>query len=177
MIRAGSGVNQCDREVGCGRRLRRGQPGPVMTKEVLRLPTADRDDEILVFISGRESICGECGENLGKKAWIRLNEDKGPFVWRVQIWPTSCSCLPAMWRCLADPRSTRLCRQLSCSGARAENDTNAKGSSSKKHRSKRLRRSALPTPMHASVNEPGRRSDEKKKTGRSSSALPAEFEN
>ncbi|MCK4638573.1 MAG: hypothetical protein KAT33_04075, partial [Bacteroidales bacterium] len=34
-------------------------------------------NEIKVFISGRESICGECGENLGHKAWITLDRDKG----------------------------------------------------------------------------------------------------
>ncbi len=33
--------------------------------------------EIKVFISHRESVCGECGENLGSKAWIILNRQKG----------------------------------------------------------------------------------------------------
>ena len=33
--------------------------------------------EPTVFIANRESTCGECGENLGHKAWITLNEDKG----------------------------------------------------------------------------------------------------
>jgi hypothetical protein len=33
--------------------------------------------EIRVFISTRDSTCGECGENLGRKAWITLVEDKG----------------------------------------------------------------------------------------------------
>ena len=36
-----------------------------------------KNNEIKVFISGRESICGECGENLGHKAWITLDRDKG----------------------------------------------------------------------------------------------------
>ncbi len=31
----------------------------------------------MVFISNRESICGECGENLGSKAWITLAGEKG----------------------------------------------------------------------------------------------------
>ena len=35
------------------------------------------DQEILVFISNRVTTCGECGENLGKRAWIRLAGDKG----------------------------------------------------------------------------------------------------
>lgn len=33
--------------------------------------------DIKVFISSRESKCGECGEDLGKGAWITLKEDKG----------------------------------------------------------------------------------------------------
>jgi hypothetical protein len=34
-------------------------------------------EEVKVFISTRESICGECGENLGSKAWITLVKEKG----------------------------------------------------------------------------------------------------
>src|SRR5499427_2743550 len=34
-------------------------------------------EELKVFISTRESTCGECGENLGTKAWITLVEEKG----------------------------------------------------------------------------------------------------
>ena len=34
-------------------------------------------NELKVFISNRESICGECEENLGTKAWITLAGDKG----------------------------------------------------------------------------------------------------
>ncbi len=34
-------------------------------------------EEIKVFISNRESTCGECGENLGSKAWITLAGEKG----------------------------------------------------------------------------------------------------
>lgn len=33
--------------------------------------------DIKVFISGKESICGECNENLGSKAWIALVENQG----------------------------------------------------------------------------------------------------
>ena len=36
-----------------------------------------RDEGIKVFISGRESVCGECGEELGRHAWITLRRDKG----------------------------------------------------------------------------------------------------
>ncbi|MBN1270596.1 MAG: DUF2293 domain-containing protein [Kiritimatiellae bacterium] len=34
-------------------------------------------DGIRVFISSRESNCGECGEPLGRHAWITLRRDKG----------------------------------------------------------------------------------------------------
>jgi hypothetical protein len=34
-------------------------------------------EELKVFISNRESTCGECGENLGSHAWITLAGEKG----------------------------------------------------------------------------------------------------
>ena len=37
----------------------------------------NENTEIKVFISHRESICSECGENLGHNAWITLYRDKG----------------------------------------------------------------------------------------------------
>lgn len=33
--------------------------------------------EITVFISTRDSTCDECGENLGRRAWITLNRERG----------------------------------------------------------------------------------------------------
>ncbi len=36
-------------------------------------------NELKVFISSRESTCGECGQDLGSKAWITLVKDKGPL--------------------------------------------------------------------------------------------------
>ena len=36
-----------------------------------------KSEEIKVFISNRESKCGECGEELGRKAWITLDREKG----------------------------------------------------------------------------------------------------
>ena len=33
--------------------------------------------ELKVFISTQDASCGECGENLGRKAWITLNDEKG----------------------------------------------------------------------------------------------------
>jgi hypothetical protein len=35
------------------------------------------NSEIKVFISLRDSTCSECGENLGHKAWITLDREKG----------------------------------------------------------------------------------------------------
>jgi hypothetical protein len=37
----------------------------------------NQNEGLKVFISTRESTCGECGENLGSKAWITLVEEKG----------------------------------------------------------------------------------------------------
>jgi hypothetical protein len=37
----------------------------------------NRNEELKVFISNRESKCDECGENLGLKAWITLAGEKG----------------------------------------------------------------------------------------------------
>jgi len=34
-------------------------------------------EEIKVFISHRDSTCGECKERLGRQAWITLEEEKG----------------------------------------------------------------------------------------------------
>src|SRR5437762_12188427 len=34
-------------------------------------------EDLKVFISSRESRCGECGENLGSRAWITLAGEKG----------------------------------------------------------------------------------------------------
>ena len=36
-----------------------------------------KTEEIRVFISNRDSTCGDCGEDLGRKAWITLVRDKG----------------------------------------------------------------------------------------------------
>ncbi len=36
-----------------------------------------KNDEIKVFITHRDSTCGECGESLGAKAWITLAGEKG----------------------------------------------------------------------------------------------------
>lgn len=43
------------------------------------MPAAPKQEkeEIKVFISHRDSTCGECGEELGRKAWITLEENKG----------------------------------------------------------------------------------------------------
>src|SRR5438067_5111287 len=37
----------------------------------------DGNKELTVFISSRESVCDDCGENLGRGAWITLAGEKG----------------------------------------------------------------------------------------------------
>ena len=37
----------------------------------------DKKADLKVFISNRNSTCDECGEELGRKAWITLQENKG----------------------------------------------------------------------------------------------------
>jgi hypothetical protein len=44
------------------------------TGEVMQ---SNGNEERKVFISKRESVCDECGENLGSKAWITLAGEKG----------------------------------------------------------------------------------------------------
>ncbi len=39
--------------------------------------TTKSKNELKVFISSRDSRCDECGEQLGRGAWIQLQEDKG----------------------------------------------------------------------------------------------------
>ncbi len=36
-----------------------------------------QSSDLKVFISSRDSTCDECGENLGRRAWIFLNREKG----------------------------------------------------------------------------------------------------
>src|SRR2546422_484121 len=47
------------------------------TVEQIGTLQSEGNQELKVFISNRESICGECGENLGSKAWITLAGEKG----------------------------------------------------------------------------------------------------
>ena len=37
----------------------------------------DMSEQLQVYISSRESVCSECGENLGRHAMITLNREKG----------------------------------------------------------------------------------------------------
>ena len=36
-----------------------------------------KSSDLTVFITTQAATCGECGEDLGRRAWITLNEDKG----------------------------------------------------------------------------------------------------
>ncbi len=46
-------------------------------KLMISKPPTKKSDEIKVFISHRDSKCDECGEKLGRQAWITLEEGKG----------------------------------------------------------------------------------------------------
>jgi hypothetical protein len=49
-----------------------------MSQREMRMESqSEGSDELRVFISNRESVCGECGENLGSGAWIILAGEKG----------------------------------------------------------------------------------------------------
>jgi hypothetical protein len=41
------------------------------------MPNSSDKAELKVFISNRESKCDDCGEELGRQAWITLEENKG----------------------------------------------------------------------------------------------------
>ncbi len=38
---------------------------------------AKKSEEIKIFISNRDSVCDDCGEELGRRAWIHLAGDRG----------------------------------------------------------------------------------------------------
>jgi hypothetical protein len=42
-----------------------------------KAPSGRRPDELKVFISNRSSVCGECREDLGTKAWVFLAGERG----------------------------------------------------------------------------------------------------
>ncbi len=39
-----------------------------------------KDKDIVVFISTRDATCDECGQELGRKAWITLDSKKMHFA-------------------------------------------------------------------------------------------------
>ena len=51
--------------------------GPRENREPIVKLHMNKNKELKVFVSTRESTCDECGENLGPKAWITLTRDKG----------------------------------------------------------------------------------------------------
>jgi hypothetical protein len=50
---------------------------PAKVDNAGRQEKTSETDEIKVFISNRNSHCGECDQDLGKKAWITLEREKG----------------------------------------------------------------------------------------------------
>jgi hypothetical protein len=54
-----------------------GKASPPKVDNAGRQEKPSQTDEIKVFISNRNSHCGECDQDLGKKAWITLEREKG----------------------------------------------------------------------------------------------------
>jgi hypothetical protein len=50
---------------------------PINTSEQTAAKQRANENELKVFISHRDSKCDECGEELGRQAWITLEENKG----------------------------------------------------------------------------------------------------
>lgn len=51
--------------------------GCASSLNIAKIRTMPGTEEIKVFITTRASTCDECKEDLGRKAWITLNRDKG----------------------------------------------------------------------------------------------------
>lgn len=47
-----------------------------MAKKIQKEKTQTKPEDLKVFIASRESMCDECGEALGRHAWIMLHGDK-----------------------------------------------------------------------------------------------------
>ena len=45
----------------------------------------DKPDEIKVFITNREAKCDDCGENLGRQAWITLQREPLEKELKIQL--------------------------------------------------------------------------------------------
>ena len=95
-----------------------------------------------VFITARESVCDECGEELGSKAWIMLAGDRGALC-------LACADLDHLvFLPAGETAVTRRARkystwlQLCSSGATLASGTNGKGCWSRIRRWSRPRRSA-----------------------------------
>ena len=84
MIGAREGLSRPNSRRSSERALARGVPAPSeksvtaimhgikLVREPIVKSQRKGNQEIKVFISNRESTCGECGEDLGSKAWITL---------------------------------------------------------------------------------------------------------
>lgn len=105
------------------------------------------EQDLKVFISGRESTCDECGEMLGRSAWICLLGERGALC-------LSCAdrdhlvFLPA-----EDTALTRRAKAFHAIGGcpemepRAQNDTSGRACWSRRRHLGRLNPNAWPTPM------------------------------
>lgn len=71
--------NSKENQAASTKRSRQGRVASSTTEadDVVRKQKGSTNDEIKVFISNRNSHCDECGDDLGTKAWITLERDKG----------------------------------------------------------------------------------------------------
>ena len=101
-------------------------------------------DELKVFISTRDSMCGECHEQLGRRAWILLAGERGAVS---GVRRHGSPGISALGRRRADPpREEALAAQRRRAEMEPrENATSGRGCSSKKRPWPRPRRSAWPT--------------------------------
>jgi hypothetical protein len=76
-VRGGSRSMDEDETRKTKRVAHRQKAPPAKIDNAGRLETPSQTEEIKVFISNRNSHCGECNNDLGKKAWITLEREKG----------------------------------------------------------------------------------------------------
>ena len=129
--------------------------------------------DITVFIARRDVTCGECGEALGRHAWITLDRDRGALC-------LACAdldhlvFLPAgnTARRHDEPRSTRPSPPSCWNGAAHANVTSGRACWWRRRLWPKLKRNAWPTPMRGSGAARVKSSAAPKKTRSMWRALP-----
>ena len=129
--------------------------------------------DITVFIARRDVTCGECGEALGRHAWITLDRDRGALC-------LACADLDHLVFLPAGdpaarhdgPRSTRPSRPWCWNGAAHANVTSGRACWWRKALWPKLKRNAWPTPIRGNGAARVKSSAAPKKTRSMWRALP-----